>query len=127
MSWMNQGEIEGAAKAEHACPNVRKGVRLLLKLMEAVNEQSDGWPYWNPPSKAAAKLQDLLQSAGNDNGRMPLYYGTRTTISEKDLTKAFAPIRAFVTRAKTGKYGGKFEFDIDAVLNDFDGVLFKEK
>jgi hypothetical protein len=38
--WMNAVEIEWAARQRHDCPNVRKGVRLLNKLVEAANDQS---------------------------------------------------------------------------------------
>lgn len=112
--FMNQCEIEGAAAARHACPNVRKGVRLLLRLMQAVNAQSDGWPYWSAPSQSAYKLQELLQSVGY------LQHGTTGTITEAQLKKAITPIRAMVTKQKRiqAKYGNKFEFDVDAALRD---------
>lgn len=113
MFW-NQAEIEAASSSPHACPNVRKGVRLLLRLMQSVNDQSDGWHSWPAPSRSAEKLQALLQTAGN------VPYGTRGTISEADLKKAIAPIRAMVTRekAKQAKFGNKFDFDVDAALRD---------
>lgn len=96
------------------CPNVRKGIRLLLKLIEATNAQSDGWHSWPAPSNAAQKLQELLKTAGNLN------YGTSGKITADQLKKAVAPIRAMVTRqAKIqAKYGNKFEFDVDAALAD---------
>jgi len=110
--WMNQGEIEWAAKQSHTCPNVRKGVHLLLRLMQAVNNQSDGWPYWKAPSQAAAKLMGLLQTAGNLN------YGTHGTISGKELRKAITPIRSMVTRQKKKQkqFGNTFDFDVTAAL-----------
>lgn len=111
---MNQSDIEWAASQQHACPNVRKGLRLLLRLMHAVNEQSDGWAYWSAPSKASEKLQTLLQSAGN------LHHGTHGTITADQLKKAIMPIRSMVTRQKRiqAKYGNKFDFDVDAALSD---------
>lgn len=111
---MNQYEIEWAAQQRHACPNVRKGVRLLLRLMQSVNEQSDGWAYWQAPSKACEKLQTLLQTAGN------LQYVTYGTITAEQLKKAVAPIRSMVTRQKKkqASYGNKFDFDVDAALED---------
>lgn len=110
--WMNQSEIEWAASQRHECPNVRKGVHLLLRLMEAVNQQSDGWPYWKAPAQAAEKLMTLLQSVGN------LQYGTHGTITAADLRKAITPIRSMVTRQKTiqARYGNTFSFDVDAAL-----------
>jgi hypothetical protein len=110
--FMNQYEIESAARCNHVCPNVRKGVRLLFNLMQSVNEQSDGWAYWKAPQAAVEKLIALLQTAGNLN------YGTSGTISEADLRKAITPIRAMVTRQKKkqAQYGNTFDFDVDAAL-----------
>ena len=112
--WMNQMEIEMAAARHHECPNVRKGVRLLKKLMESVNRQSDGWAYWHAPSRSASKLQELLKTAGN------LQYGTSGTITEADLKKAISPIRRMVTvqKVKQAGYGNTFDFDVDAALKD---------
>jgi hypothetical protein len=110
--WMNQGEIEWAAQQHHECPNVRKGVHLLLRLMQAVNDQSDGWAYWPAAGKSAEKLTDLLQGVGN------LQYGTHGTISDADLRKAITPIRSMVTKQKKiqARYGNKFDFNVDAAL-----------
>ena len=112
--FMNQYEISSASNVIHDCTNVRKGVRLLYKLMVAVNAQSDGWAYWNAPSRASERLQALLRTAGN------LTYGTHGTISEADLKKAITPIRRMVTvqREKQKKYGNTFEFDVDAALRE---------
>lgn len=111
---MNQAEIEWALQQHHECPNVRKGVRLLARLMEAVNEQSDGWAYWHAPAKSAEKLMRLLQSTGNLN------YGTSLTISDSALRQAITPIRTMVTRQRQiqASHGNKFEFDVDAALEE---------
>lgn len=110
--WMNQAEIEWAAAQKHRCPNVTKGVKLLLHLMQATNEQSDGWAYWRAPSKSAEKLQKLLATAGN------LQRGTHGTITQKELVSAIAPIKAMITRQKKlqAKYGNSFDFDVDTTL-----------
>jgi hypothetical protein len=110
--FMNQGDIEHMARQYHECPNVRKGVQLLLKLMQATNAQSDGWHSWPAPSRSAQKLQELLQTAGN------LHYRTYGKITEQQLTKAIAPIRAMVTKQTKlqAKYGNTFKFDVDAAL-----------
>jgi hypothetical protein len=110
--WMNQSEIEWAAQQTHKCPNVTKGVKLLLRLMQAVNEQSDGWPYWRAPAKAAEKLMTLLQTAGN------LQFGTHGTITDADFRKAITPIRTMVTtqKRKQAQYGNTFNFDVNAAL-----------
>ncbi len=112
--FMNQPEIEWAASVWHECPNVRKGVRLLLRLVEATNAQSDGWCYWHAPSRASDKLQTLLKGAGN------LDHGTSGTVTDAELKKAVVPIRAMVTRQRAiqARFGNKFEFDVDAALAD---------
>jgi len=111
---MNQGDIEWACGRTHACPNVRAGLRLLFRLMEAVNTQSDGWAYWSAPGKSSEKLQVLLATAGN------LMHGTSGTISAADLKKAIVPIRTMVTvqKKKQAKYGNTFDFDVDAALTE---------
>jgi len=112
--WMNELEIAMASRAQHECPNVRRGIRLLYRLMEAVNRQSDGWPYWHAPAKAADRLMELLQTAGR------LEYGTRGRITEAQLRKAITPIKAMVTRQKRiqAKYGNTFEFDVAEALKE---------
>jgi hypothetical protein len=108
--WMNQAEIEMMAANRHACPNVKKGVKLLYAFMQAVNDQSDGWPYWNVASKSAAKLMELLSTAGNS------WHDTRGTITEKQLKDAITPIRRMVTAQQ--KKSDPFIFDVDAALRE---------
>lgn len=112
--FMNQGDIEWAAQQHHECPNVRKGVHLLLRLMEAVNAQSDGWAYWKAAHHSVKKLVELLQTTGNIN------HGTHGTISDADFRKAVSPIRSMVTRQKRiqSQYGNTFEFDVNAALTE---------
>lgn len=110
--WMNQHDIEMLNSRTHACPNVQKGVQLLYRLMQAVNQQSDGWAYWHAPAKAADKLMDLIRTAGN------IWYDTSGTITDKQLKDAITPIRRMVTvqREKQKQYGNTFDFDVDAAL-----------
>ena len=121
--FMNRDEIEFAAQSYHECPNVRKGVHLLLRLMQSVNSQSDGWAYWHAPSHAAEKLQNLLHTAGN------LQHGTHGTITEAELRKAITPIKAMVTRQKKlqAKYGNKFDFNVDAALVEADVLIASQQ
>ena len=112
--FLNQYEIENIARNKHDCPNVRKGANLLLRLMQSVNAQSDGWAYWSPPIKSAEKLIQLLQTAGN------LWYGTHGTITSEQLKQAVIPIRRMVTiqRKKQKQYGNTFEFDVDEAMRN---------
>ena len=114
--WMNQSDIEILYQNHdsHTCPNVRTGVRLLYRLMEAVNNQSDGWAYWAAPGKAADKLMDLIRTTGN------ILYPLHGTISDDQLKKAISPIRRMVTVQvkKQKNYGNTFAFDVDAALKE---------
>lgn len=114
--WMNQSEIEWANTRNHQCPNVRKGLKLLLRLMQAINNQSDGWPYWTAGSKSSENLQKLLHTAGNLN------HDTHGEITAAQLRKAITPIRTMVTRQKKiqAKYGNTFDFNVDAALNSIE-------
>jgi len=112
--FMNQNDIEWAAKKTHRCPNVQKGIKLLLDLCHATNRQSDGWAHtYNTVGKSCEKLIALLRTAGNLN------YGTDGTITEAELKAAIVPIRRMVTHQskKQKQYGNTFEFDVDASLN----------
>jgi len=111
---MNQYDIEMMESNQHDCPNVRKGIHLLYRLMQAVNEQSDGWCYWVVPSKAANRLMKLLRTAGN------VWYDTHGTIDDAELKAAITPIKAMVTRQKRiqARYGNTFEFDVEAALRE---------
>jgi len=108
---MNKSEIEMMYKNNHLCPNVRKGVNLLFRLMQSVDAQSDGWAYWSAPSKSANKLMALLRTAGN-------IWRVTDGITEKQLKDAITPIRRMVTtqRKKQSKYGNTFDFNVDAAL-----------
>jgi len=119
---MNESDIEIMASNRHACPNVRKGVYLLYRLMEAVNNQSDGWAHWQPPSKSAEKLMKLLRTAGN------IWNDTHGTISDADLKAAITPIKSMVTRQKKKQvsYGNTFEFDVEATLQEIAEVIAAE-
>lgn len=96
MTWMNEYEIEDALRlfAREEKPNLRRGAETLSNLKEWTNSNSDGWPYWSKPAKAATRLMDELVQATSS---------IRTFHEVKDLTdaelrKALTPIKAFLTR-----------------------------
>lgn len=111
---MNQYDIEAMYRNKHACQNVRKGVRLLYRLMQSINSQSDGWAYWAAGRKSADKLIALLKTAGN------VWYDTDRTITDAQLKAAISPIRRMVTTQtkKQAQYGNTFAFDVDAALRE---------
>jgi hypothetical protein len=110
---MNETEIEILQRRGHTCPNVRKGVRLLYRLMLAVNRQSDGWAYWRPPGRAAGPLMGLLRERAGW-----LFDEKQGTVTWDELRKVVTPIKrmATVQRKKQAGYGNVFEFDVEAAM-----------
>lgn len=101
MSWMNRHEVEQALMVwfdEENQPNLQHGARVLYRLMRWTDGCSDGWPYWQKPAKAAAKLMALLESGRELNRRN---YGDLEDVTEAQLKAAFTPIKSFLTRNGT--------------------------
>ena len=99
--WLNEYDVEEAARKgayEVERPNLRRATEVLLELVEWTNSNSDGWPYWQKPSKASAKLQELVHARyfGAWNARQD------ADITDAELKAALTPIKAFHTRMKTG-------------------------
>jgi len=91
--WMNEHDIKEAADRHREHPVLGPATATLKNLMEWTNDNSDGWPYWQPPSKAAAKLQELIQG-----DRMSRFDDERADATKAKLTAALAPVKAFRTR-----------------------------
>lgn len=85
MLFMNQWEIESAASqyANRPHPVLSKATRFLASFVNQVNSRSDGWAYWAPPVRAAAKLITLIQSGD---------------ATEAQYAVALRPIKSFYTR-----------------------------
>jgi hypothetical protein len=101
--WMNEHEVEEAAdlygERSYEYPNLYAGARVLYTLMRWTNDNSDGWPYWQKPARAADALMTLLHSKdyalrfGHDRIGNPL-----EDITAAELTRVLSPIKAFLTR-----------------------------
>jgi hypothetical protein len=94
--FMNEWDVQEARERFDAAetPNLAEAARILDALMHWTNQNSDGWPYWSKPSHAARKVQEALTLATQD-----YYRGTEVTdLPKADLTKALAPIKAFLTK-----------------------------
>lgn len=88
--WMNEYDIEDAANRYGAdTPNLKRAARTLLNLVNWVNGNSDGWPYWQAPSKAANRLMALIQ----DQPRWEVQ-----EITDAELRKALTPLKSFLTK-----------------------------
>lgn len=93
--WMSEYDIEDALRltAHFELPNARRAAEILSRLKEWTNENSDGWPYWSKPSKAADKLMTALQSAIQASRQQD-----DVDMTETQLKAALTPIKAFLTR-----------------------------
>jgi hypothetical protein len=92
--FMNEYEIEEAQTLfRDDAPNLQRAASTLARLMEWTNQNSDGWPYWRKPTRAAAQLMTLVQSH-----TYAARYGDVEDVSATDLTKALSPIKSFLTR-----------------------------
>ena len=96
----------------HACPNVKTAVRLLGRLHDYTNENSDGWAYARPVTKSTEKLANLLKSRGN------IWYPLHGSITLAELKAAITPIKRMATtqKKKQAQYGNTFDFDVAAAL-----------
>lgn len=91
MTWMNEYEVEGVVdRFTEETPNLRRGARILSRLVDWTNNNSDGWPYWQKPSNAASKLMDHLEAARRDYDA--------ADITEAQLNKTLTPIKTFLTK-----------------------------
>lgn len=95
MTWLNEYEVEDAARAFADHPTLGPATRTLENLVNVVNRSSDGWPYWQKPSRAAAKLQGLIYDA-----HCRRWDEVRTDVTPAEVKAAYRPIRAFLTRNK---------------------------
>lgn len=95
MAWMNEYEIEDALRltSMFELPHARRAAEILSNLKDWTNRNSDGWPYWQKPARAADKLMTALHSSINASRR-----GDDVDMTEADLKKAVTPIKAFLTR-----------------------------
>lgn len=100
-AWMNRDEVDDALlrvrvlhrKALPELPNLLRAVETLHWLVRWTDANSDGWPYWEPPSRAASKLTVLISSRLGDWGRAP-----KQDVGLSELATALTPVKVFLTR-----------------------------
>lgn len=93
--WMNRYEIADAQSVDaETLPNAARAARILDRLVEWTDQNSDGWPYWSKPSKAADKLMTALKAAMDSRFRHPY----DVDITDAVLKGALTPIKSFLTK-----------------------------
>ena len=98
--YMNDYDIDQAQHRFANDPILGPAATFLKEFKDEVDNHSDGWAHWKAPVQAAAQLMTLLQ-AGEANFRNQHgegREGDRQEITVQSLTKAIAPIKAFMTR-----------------------------
>lgn len=92
--WMNEYEIDRAVHQFNDDRVLSPAVVTLANLRDAVNRNSDGWPYWQAPAKAADRLMGLIIRADHEELRT----GRRHTVTAAEVRKALTPIKSFRTK-----------------------------
>ena len=89
--FMNEYEIEELTGrfGQGETPNLLTGANVLRRLCRWTNSNSDGWAYWPKPTRAAAKLMELLDSVDRFDPQ---------DCTDGQLRSALTPIKAFLTK-----------------------------
>jgi hypothetical protein len=106
MRFMNEGEIEAAARRYRHHPILGPATQTLSSLCLTVNINSDGWHSWPQPVRAAARLMDLIEGDGRSLSLDP----ARMDATVSKLKASYTPIKSFRTRCL--KEGIKLDFEI---------------
>lgn len=96
---MNRAEVEEALieaqKTADVRPNLLVAAKVLTRLVNWTDANSDGWVYWPKPSNAASKLQQHLERV-----LFLRRFGLKHDIdlTDEELKAAVRPIKSFITR-----------------------------
>jgi hypothetical protein len=93
MLYMNEHEVRSAQARYRDHPILGPATQTLGALVDWTNSNSDGWPYWPKPCRAARALQELIGTY-----RTYLDDPERESVALDDLKRAYRPLRAFATR-----------------------------
>jgi hypothetical protein len=92
--WMNAMEIDEAHDRFKNHPILGPATQFLWNFKNVVNENTDGWCYWEATGTSAQKLMDLINDAkysGASDGGIP---------TEEQINKAMIPIKSLCTKHK---------------------------
>jgi len=102
--WMNEFDIENAVRqygSRGTSTPMGAAVHTLHSLMTWTNGNSDGWPYWAKPARAATKLMELIDREQSlDRKSWGVDESEYTTAAE--VMAALRSVKAFRTRHKAG-------------------------
>lgn len=104
--FMNRWDVDEAANQFRDHAVLGPATRTLSSLRDAVDDNSDGWAYWQVPQRAAQKLIALIQQG--DRWERGVYDRVRPDEpTAAQLKAALIPIKSFRT-----KFKDKFTFEI---------------
>lgn len=93
--YMNEYEIVECVIQYHNHPILGPATRTLENLMRWTNLNSDGWPYWQKPGRAAEQLMHLIEGEGEHRRWCD---DERDDVTEAAYKKALVPVKSFRTR-----------------------------
>lgn len=95
--WMNEMDLDNLVYncRDMRRPVLRRAAHILSQLRDWTNANSDGWCYWQAPSRAASKMMTLAQGIQPDGWRSST---DDTDMTEADFKKALTPIKSFLTK-----------------------------
>lgn len=98
MLYMNEYDLHMARQRfTHAtCPNRLALVMVVDHLKDWCDDWGDGWAYWPAAPRAAKQAMLLIKSTTNAQDRLQETHD----ISDAEVRRAVAPIKAFLTRQK---------------------------
>ena len=94
---MNRYEVDDAAVDYREHPVLGPATLTLYNLMAWTDDNSDGWPYWQKPSRAAKRLMEVIEGHKRRARRADPRDET-PPVTAADVRKAYTPIKAFLTR-----------------------------
>ena len=86
---MNSWDIDNAVERFRDQRVLGAAAQSLANLRDVVNANSDGWAYWEAPSRAAKRLMNLLEAAKRYNAE---------PVTRAKVRAAYTPIKSFLTR-----------------------------
>jgi hypothetical protein len=94
MMFMNEYEIDRARQLFAGHPVLGPATATLSNVRDAANNNSDGWPYWPKPARAAKRLMEMVH-----RGELAYLRDLPDGATAEELKAAYRPLKAFRTRS----------------------------